>query len=223
MKKLTHIIDLLNKNPTISIFRFFTFSFDNKIQDKLKDLTPSERSTLQKCIGLKENSSRSFWEVFFTMTKEERIIEGRILGHATFHNENALYKHIYAKDIVNFISNTDSENVALNSKVTLKDGTCMHIPMLDFKIDSNSKNLSIVKAILAELKLEGSILDSGKSFHFIGNELIAESQLIDLLAKFILFHPISDKAWATHQIIERSASLRVSRKYGERPILMAMT
>lgn len=50
----------------------------------------------------------------------------------------------------------------------------------------------------------------GKSYHFISRTLSTKSELIEILAKFILLHPISDKSWAAHQIIEDSASLRIS-------------
>jgi hypothetical protein len=93
----------------------------------------------------------------------------------------------------------------------------MHIPMLDFDLTSAPKNLGIIENILRVLKQRGMILNSGKSYHFIGYNLISENELLDLLAKFILVHPISDKAWTAHQIIERSASLRISKKYGSLP------
>lgn len=220
MNKNNHIKDIIDLNPDISIFRLFEFSFNNKVQDKILNFTDSETGLLNDTVSFKEENKTSFWESFFKIITSKKIIEKRILNLAINHNKNNEYIFTSRKTLIDNIKKSNKKNLALNSKVILNNGKEMHIPMLDFKLKSNSENLNIIQAVLHEFSLKGYILDSGKSYHFIGKKLITEDELINLLAKFILIHPISDKAWAAHQIIERSASLRVSSKYGIEPKLI---
>lgn len=212
-----HLETILKNNPEINIFRLFSFSFSNKVQERINNLSSNELNLINKSINYKSINLTSFWEAFFTTSLINKSVEKRIIEQASHHNKNNDYIHIPAKELLHFIRNNDYQNLALNSKVELNCGASKHIPMLDFKIASEPSNLQLVKSVLCALGCQGAILDSGKSYHFIGSNLISQSELTELLAKFVLFHPIADKAWAAHQIIEGSASLRVSNKYGEKP------
>lgn len=41
---------------------------------------------------------------------------------------------------------------------------------------------------------------------------MSEDELVDFLAKGLLYGPITETRWIAHQIIERSCTLRVGRK-----------
>lgn len=61
-------------------------------------------------------------------------------------------------------------------------------------------------------RTKGAIINSGNSYHFIGCDLVNEAELVDFLAKGLLYGPITDTRWIAHQIIERSCTLRVGKK-----------
>lgn len=220
MNTFVHLERLLEANTQISVLRFFEFSFNNKIQNVLSELTTSESKCIDRIVNTKKESGRSFWETYLEEVIDTKSIEKRIFASALRHNENGIYKHVLARDVLSFVKSCIDKNVALNSLVILSDGSEMHIPLLDFKIPVASGNVFIVKEALKKLKLTGFILDSGKSFHFVGNKLISKSALIELLARFTLLYPISDKSWAAHQIIEQSASLRITPKNGALPSII---
>ncbi|HIF9199174.1 TPA: hypothetical protein ACX6QC_000571 [Photobacterium damselae] len=220
MKKLDYLKVILEKNPDISQVRVFEFSFLNKFQDRNKNLTYTEKNIVTSCLSYKKAYKVSFWEAVFKLVSDGTSISDRMLSHAIFHNNNQNYIELNVNDFMSYIYNETDKNIALNSRVVLSNGSEKHIPMLDFKIPSSKNNLSTVQDVVNVLGLNGMILDSGKSFHFIGYDLINENELIDLLSRFILLHPVSDKSWAAHQIIERSASLRISKKYGELPVFI---
>lgn len=213
-------LDIINRNPSVDIFRVFEFSSNNKVQDREKNASFKNDIVINKALKEKSRTGASFWESLFSLAEEGECLDKDFMKNALFHNKNEKYKHYTKDSFLKFISSDIHGDVAINSKVILNDGSERHIPMLDFKIKSNKRNLKIVKDVLSILELKGYILDSGKSYHFIGYNLITESELLDLLAYFILLQPISDKAWATHQILERSASLRLSRKYGQYPLII---
>lgn len=217
MTSFKHIETLIKKHPEIEVFRFFCFSFSNKVQDRVGPLSLDEKNLIECSIEYKKNNSTSFWEAFFTTCVKENKTTPRILSEAIHHNKNNKYIYVLSKDVLDFLNCNQYENLAINSEVILDSGEKKHIPMLDFKIKSEGLNIALVHSVIESLSLKGFILNSGKSYHFIGDNLICKEQLTELLAKFVLFHPISDKAWAAHQLIEGSASLRVSKKYNLNP------
>ncbi|HGH6027836.1 TPA: hypothetical protein AB5H75_003485 [Vibrio mimicus] len=212
--------EIIEKLSTVETLRIFEFSANNKVQDRNKNLSEEKKKIIELCLEEKKSSGLSFWESLFSLVQNGLNLDSSFLKNAIFHNKNGKYLYYDRKQFLKFISSEIYGDVAINSKVKLSDGSECHIPMLDFKIKSNTNNLKIVKDVLSVLGLRGFILDSGKSYHFVGYELKTESEMIDLLAYFILLHPISDKAWASHQILERSASLRLSKKYGKYPKLV---
>lgn len=218
--ELSYLNPVMNVNPEIASLRVFEFSFSNKFQDKILDITSEERVLIEKCIIYKSKRQLGFWKAILRFIQLGYSVSDRMLAHCVFHNENKEYKTFLRDDFLSYITSDISGSVALNSKVTLSDGSEMHIVMLDFKTPVGAFGLEIVKRVLAVFSLRGAILDSGKSYHFIGYDLVSEHALINILAKFIMMDPVSDKAWAAHQIIERSASLRISRKYGKSPVFI---
>lgn len=100
-------------------------------------------------------------------------------------------------------------------EVMMTDGTTRHIPMIDFHIPSSSSNLHVVEDVCDALGMkQGYIVDSGASFHFIGDRLLTQEELMRLLIDALLFCPIVDGVWISHQLRERSCSLRIDRKNG---------
>ncbi|MEZ8400838.1 hypothetical protein AB6C85_22735 [Vibrio splendidus] len=212
--KTLHIEKVLESNPDISLFRFIKFSFENKVQDRLSNLNCNEQSIVNRCVDYKKKHNISFWDSYIRLGED---LDSRLFNHATFHNSNEKYIYIKRKEVLSFLEKSEECNLALNSNVIMKNGNNLHIPMFDFKILSKSNNLGAVRSVIKHFNLRGSILDSGKSYHFVGHDLVDEKSLIIMLSKFSLLHPIADRAWSCHQIMEHSASLRVSKKYGKYP------
>lgn len=100
-------------------------------------------------------------------------------------------------------------------------GETKHLPLLDFHIPISEQNQHICEQLLRELKLSGYLLNSGKSYHFIGNTLLSEVQLIEKLYYALLLSPMIDRAWIAHQLIQKYCCLRVSKKYDRLPILIS--
>jgi hypothetical protein len=217
MNSLNYLNALIAKHPSIKTLRVFKFTFKNKFQDIHKVLTEDEKEAMIKVMSHKEAKKISFWEAALDLMSNGMSLSERMLEHAIFHNKNKFYKDYEKQMFLDFIKDDVGEDIAINSKVMLDDGQVMHIPMLDFELPFSPHTIETVEKILKVFNQKGMILNSGKSFHFIGYTLVTENELLDMLAKFILVHPISDKAWAAHQIIERSASLRISKKYGSVP------
>lgn len=106
-----------------------------------------------------------------------------------------------------------SKNVvlALCSKCRIDDGTTLHLPMMDFRAEPTTENLSKVKTALSEISPEGGvILESGRSYHYLGFSLMNEDQWLKFLAKCLLLAPLTDTRYIAHRILEGIGSLRIS-------------
>jgi hypothetical protein len=101
--------------------------------------------------------------------------------------------------------------VSLCSRVELHESPPgMHLPMIDFALGSGPHNDAVIVDVVESLGLYGSIVDSGRSYHFYGGRVIRESELPRFLANAQLLGPLVDHRWASHQILEGECSLRIS-------------
>jgi len=214
------LVEVIKANPQIASLRFFLFSTSTKLQDRYSDGNSVSASLIDDAIKLKKELDVRFWHALLALFTRTAHIDEALVCHALYHQANTKYQYIDAATVFDFCMLDNKGPTAVNSKVIMNDGGTRHIPLLDFKVKSQAQNINIVIATIKALKLRGYIIDSGKSFHFIGLDLVSESELIDILAKFSLLAPISDSAWASHQIIERSASLRISPRNGAHPIVV---
>lgn len=220
MNSCDALIDVLKENPKICSVRFFSFLTSTKLQDRYNIEESDFSSLIDEAIKLKKKMDVRFWHALLSLFSTTTKVDEGLMSHALYHQANSNYQYINAIDAFNFCMLEPECASALNSKVIMSNGSTRHIPLLDFKVKSQESNLGVVVAAVKAMRLRGYILDSGKSYHFIGLDLVSESELLDLLARFCLLAPISDSAWASHQIIERSASLRISPRNGVRPLVV---
>jgi len=100
---------------------------------------------------------------------------------------------------------------ALCSTCTLLDGTCRHIPLMDFRIPPDAHNTQVVKHALTALNhSSGVILQSGRSYHFYGFKLLNEEEWVKFSAKCLLLAPLTDARYIAHRLIEGSGALRIT-------------
>lgn len=204
------IIELVRDNSSIKACRFFSFSTSTKLQDRFQQIDTLKSDLITKAQELKKKDGKRFWCALLSIFVQEKIHDKELLSEVFYHQANRDFEYVDRNGLDEFLARAKTSPYAINSKVLMIDGSSRHIPLLDFKVPSKQGHDKLVADCIKSMGLSGYMLDSGKSYHFIGNNLVSESELINLLAKFVLLDPISDKAWAAHQIIERSASLRVN-------------
>ncbi len=85
-----------------------------------------------------------------------------------------------------------------------------HIPMMDFNCPKNSENLSRIEEFLRTIwQEEGVILDSGRSYHYYGVNLMDEKEWLDFLGSCLLSE-LADKRYIGHRIKDHCGILRIS-------------
>jgi len=105
---------------------------------------------------------------------------------------------------------SDDQVLALCSSCELLDGRARHIPMMDFMCVCSSTNLQKIKRALIELGQEkGAIVDSGRSYHFYGFDLMKQREWEKFLARCLLLYPLTDSRYIAHCLLG-DAVLRIT-------------
>lgn len=215
-------IDIIKKVTTeysnIKYLNFYEFKSYNLIQDRINLIEEPLRDVFSKALVLRDEYSLPFWDSFNVSLFGKKISNYTFLKEINFHNSFS-NKIILTKD--EFIKSDVSFNnyTGFSSKIN-SDTSDLHIPLLDFHIPPSEENQNICLNILLHLNLNGYLLNSGKSYHFIGNTLINYKQLQSILFNALLFSPIIDKSWIAHQLLQGYCCLRVSKKYARLPFLV---
>jgi len=57
---------------------------------------------------------------------------------------------------------------------------------------------------------KGFIVETDRSYHFYGAELLTGQEWSQFLGRALQFSPIVDRAWIAHQLIDLSCNLRIA-------------
>jgi len=97
------------------------------------------------------------------------------------------------------------------SRCQLADGSIAHIPMMDFRCQSTDENLRKVQTTIRGIgQSKGYILESGRSYHFYGLDLLDEKSWLKFMARCLLLSPLVDSRYIAHRLIDEMCVLRLS-------------
>lgn len=208
---------IVKANPEIQEFTFQRFPSSVILQDQLSEWDADEQNMFDFAMRMREEYHLPFWDGIMLSTFNNPQASERVLKQALRHNQVKELIHISVKDLAH-ISSLSLDNLALCSEVILDNGEHRHLPLLDFHIPETPNNANIAEEVCRILALgPGWLLESGESYHFIGSKLLKWNAINDMLCQALLFAPILDKAWISHQLLERTCSLRVGAKHGVMP------
>jgi hypothetical protein len=222
MNTIEVLQEIYSNIPEINEVLFHYFPKQILLQDRI-NFGAIENIQYKEAMAIRSKYKLPFWDSIMLTYFGREIVSNKILESALDHNkamDEFWIKNLYQ---LNDFSHEDfpSRNVALNSKVKLINGQIKHLPLLDFHIPIGLTNVKIVIKVLKHLGFtSGYILESGESYHFIGDYLIGDEELLNLLSRSLLFSPIIDRAWIAHQLLEKSSSLRIGYKHNILPHLI---
>jgi len=223
------ILAILSRNPEISSITLFEPISLPLVQDRLKFIGEGQR-LIEIALDLKHRYHLPFWDGLLVSALNTESAPLEVIQAASQHNPS---RNVMRLEVNNLTSEglrsltrkeTAVAMIALSSLVDLKDGSQRHIPMVDFHCPPSKSNLELATAVANELKVgPGFLLESGRSYHFYGLELMSRSALASFLGRVLLFSPIVDRAWIAHQLIESACALRISPRgeTGEAPQVIA--
>ena len=223
MNTLEVLSFIAERHLDISQFSLITFPQQRMVQNWLKPWGEREQEMFEKAINMQKNIGLPFWSGIMLSAFNNEAYSSALLKSAFHHNVIDNMLMIDREEVAAGIKldGNDNRRWAVNSKVIMTDGRIRHIPMIDFHIPASQQNLRVVMDVCDVLGLtNGFILESGASYHYIGKKLMTEEELMSLLGNALLFSPIVDGAWISHQLRERSCSLRIDKKNGIETIVI---
>jgi hypothetical protein len=114
-------------------------------------------------------------------------------------------------------SPTGNMSLLVCSKVCRsEDGRVRHIPMMDFRCEPSEASLRLVSSSMRRLgQSRGVVLESGRSYHFYGFELMTESEWLEFMYRSLLLTPFTDPRYIGHRLLGGTARLRVTSSQGK--------
>lgn len=207
--------DLSNIVSDIHLIKFGQYKV--AVQDRVENRDELSH-IFSEAIEIKERYRFPFWDSFNVSLFDKSIQDYSFLKENLYHNQYQDIQKIKAVDFNKKIADANSNDyLTFCSKIETFDNGYNHLPLFDFHIPISDNNQKLCIAIIKQLNLAGYLLNSGKSYHFYGIKLITEDELITLLSKMLLFSPIIDRAWVSHQLMQRFCCLRISKKYDRLP------
>jgi hypothetical protein len=218
---------ILRENPEIESFTLVEYIDPPLVQDRLAGI--ENTPIFKQGIKMRKETLLPFWDSALAQALQGSMDANQIIEAALFHNTQPEVSHTVKainaeKQLDKLLSDEWRDStLAMASSVTLYDGSCRHIPMLDFHIPANDASYATVVKCLNSLAVgKFAIVNSGKSFHAYGMSLLDASGLKDFLSRALLLSPIVDTRYIAHQLCGNQCKLRVvatSRKPTEPRVL----
>jgi hypothetical protein len=101
--------------------------------------------------------------------------------------------------------------LGLCSRCLLTDNTLAHIPMMDFRCHILGENLERIQWVVSSIAgAPGVLLESGRSYHWYGYELLSPEDWVAFMGTCLLYSPLVDTRYIAHRLKERNGVLRIS-------------
>ncbi len=213
---------IISNNPLIDSINIFKYTPPPLLQDRV---TLGERA--EKLLLQTENLARMYGVPFW----DGLLLAGVKIGSVPNEIFDGLEFALPESELIRSLSRSELENNVLDgillddksdqwlsimSKVKLKNGNFAHVPLMDFRCSVSPTNQDIVTNIAKRILPNGGyILNSGASYHLVGNSTLSEAQLIDFLAASLLYSPIVDRLYVAHHVRRRWLAWR-RRPHGGR-------
>jgi hypothetical protein len=223
------LLGLVLANPSIAALQFATLEFAPNL-DKRAKLGDGDLVVVSQALELRSSLHLPFWDgIMLSAGNLEHVPVGALRAAAFHQGLEGKLKRITSKELTRARLTEETTNaaaagrlLAVTSLVEMEDGSFKHLPMLDFHIGYSDSATKLVVEVIKSLESSGTLLKSGKSYHFYGGSLLSARELQAFLGRALLYTPIIDRAWTAHQIIEGRCALRISPRpeYGGAPSIL---
>lgn len=201
--------------PDIETLEIYRYSSPPSLQARVS-LNEREQVVLDLALRKRTEEAVPFWHAVFSSFLEAGWCSPEIVQAALLHNGPGAVTEIAVSQLnghkLDEFFRCDERNVGLSSRLTKKDGTAMHMAMLDFRCDVEPASECVINTICEGLYSGGFVVvESGHSYHACGYDLLANHERIDFLARALVFSPVIDTAYLAHQIRQPFSTIRISR------------
>jgi hypothetical protein len=215
------VVKIVNSHPVIKFITLSTYRSLPNLEERLPDDFPRfKKRVLSEAAEIRSKFHTRYWESVFMAFWSTEWKTTSFLVEVLRHDKKMTGEHKFRlsrgdtsiERLELLINRLNPErNLSLWSPVELQGGQVRHIPMMDFRCRPTVANLRKIKKALELVgQRKGVILNSGKSFHFYGLQLLSEDMWRRFLGKCLLLSPITDGRYIGHRLIDGACSLRIS-------------
>lgn len=215
METIDIIYEIAHNHPEIDSFYFCPLQCQRLLQERIS-LREDEEMQYKKALDFRRRMKLPFWDCIMLTAFDNPNYSSAIFDAVLLHNSNNDLGPLKVDaELRQNLLHLRNKQVGWNSFVKLKNGVIMQIPLFDFHIPVSDINIRIVEEVLKRLNLTGGyILNSGESYHYIHSSYISGGEFTECLIKSLFFSPIVDRLWVAHQLLNKSATLRIGQKHG---------
>jgi len=214
---------LCGRYPNFAELRFRKYVPTDGLSERLKSLKAPDRSgivdhhppesapdgewlTAAKSIALQTGTM--LWNVVAEMVMKEgkqlprdALIEALVHRHSESERTLVLTRREMSDGGLKLITQglRGTESLALCSEVRL------------------IANQSAICSMLGEIGQNGVVVDSGKSYHFLGASILTSDEWIRFMGRALLFAPFIDTRFIGHRLLDGECTLRLTAKDGKIP------
>jgi hypothetical protein len=208
---------LVSRTPGIARVALTRYVKPRLVQQRVH-ISRSERKLLASAFVVRKNLGLPFWDSIMTVSMRSGCVPASLLSAAEYHKTNRGHDMVFNRAEVlkgkmgkKCVACGGNSWLAFISEVMLANGSVKHLPILDFHCAKSKHGEKLVIEVVKRLFPKPRVVvESGQSYHAYSGKLLDEDEFIDLLARALLFAPITDRAYISHQILERRASIRIS-------------
>jgi hypothetical protein len=101
--------------------------------------------------------------------------------------------------------------IGITSRVVTEDGLIRHLPLMDMKVPPGPGMAEAVRDIAHAMGLDhGAVVESGRSYHLYGFQLIDPAEWVSFTARALLAQPFVDTRYVAHRLLAGRAVLRLT-------------
>src|SRR5205807_10366897 len=137
-------------------------------------------------------------------SRQFEILVDKLLQHDTERELRSRFevpaRELATGNVLRRLENVPAGSVlAICSRCQLVDGSWGHIPMMDFHCSPTAHRLEFVRTALVRMgQHNGVILESGRSYHYYGFEVLNEAAWERFLRSCLLLMPFTDARYIAH-------------------------
>lgn len=209
----------LDVHQAIQALRLVVYSPSSPLSDRLAEAggaSSASRAETEGNYPANPQASTRFANVIAGLDQpwESKGLAQQMLLHETHHRHEVMLHRgdAMAEAIGRIVEDATTDFVVgVNSLVRVASDVVCHIPMIDFRCSPTAVTLDFVKTALRQIgQRRGVILESGRSFHYYGLDLLAADEWRPFLGKCLLLTPLVDVRYVAHRLIDGYGVLRIS-------------
>lgn len=103
------------------------------------------------------------------------------------------------------------EVLGIRSECTIEGAGVLHLPLMDFRVAHGPSTVAGLRAAIQRTAPWGGVLlDSGRSFHLYGAQLLSPVDWIGFMSQCLLLSPLTDPRYIGHRLLSQFSVLRLT-------------